>query len=281
MTPDDDYEDFVENEVIQREGRPLFAAAMCTACRKIKPLKEFRRYLTPAEARYRGYSGNRRIEIESEKCGACRLPRRSKPEEFTTPELMDKAAKGYISPVTANAIAADRQRRATSAMRTGANNRWSAVRIKQWDALIDAINAELHDVRQQAKYAREKGDRPKVVTFASDYAKILVRVRADFKLERRRTSRSPEHDRWQSYVTPRERNIIAALWNDIPFKLREAGMRAPMAFSVDDRTAPKMPLAPAQTMPQQKEKGTVTSSSEGQTSSAQPDGPEPTAWEDF
>lgn len=273
MTPDDDYEDFVENAVTHHEGQPLFAAAMCTACRKIKPIKEFRRYLTPAEARYRGYSGNRRIEIESEKCGECRLPRRSKPEEFTTPELMDKAAKGYISPVTANAIAADRQRRATSAMRTGANNRWSAVRIKQWDALIEAIDEELHAVRQQAKYARAKR-RPEVITFASDYAQILVRVRADFKLARRRTSRSPEHDRWQSYVTPRERNIISALWNDIPFKLREAGMRAPMAFAVDDRTAPSMPLAPAQTMPQPEEKGTVTSSSEGQTSSEQPDGPD-------
>lgn len=226
--PDDDG---VENTANNFNGKPLIAAALCPACRNIKPIKAFQRYLTPGEAKYRGYDPMAKVLIETEKCKDCRQPKRTRPEQFTPAELRRKAAAGHLPAATAEHTAKEKLRRARSAMQHGLDKRWNEERMSKWEALIYEITGEINAVMQQASHARKKSTHGKVLVFTKTYLSILRRIKADMKLAQRNKKKYPEHGRWQDYVLPYEKNQIAGVWNDIDFTFRQLGMRPPQAFA--------------------------------------------------
>lgn len=238
-------EEWYEAVVTEYEGRPLQKTALCPACGSVKPLKDFQRAMTPAEAKYRGYSGQRQVIIETEKCGACRLPRRRKPESFTTAELQRKARAGEIPQLLADNIAQQRTIEARENQRAAVKRRWDKAVVAQWQVLVDDINAELHDVRQQQRYARTKPKtHTKVLAYAKGYCDLLTKLRAELKIALRKGTKKPEHERWQDYLTTYERNIVSALWHDIEFKLRDSGLRPPHAFAMDRTSTIAVPTPP-------------------------------------
>jgi hypothetical protein len=244
--------------------------ALCPKCQQTKPIDQFKRYLTPAEAKYRGYSGERRVQIETRNCADCRPRRRTKPESFTTAELKKKAKRGEISPVLVQLMEKTRTRKALTAQTAAANKRWDAVRIRQWTVLVEAVNAELIDLRQQRAYAKRRGDRPEVLAYVEGYAEVLMRLRADLKIALRRGNDSPQHKRWQDYLNPAERQTISDFWHAVPFAMRQAGMRPPQAFARADLVGTTMQqdmYIPAQT----------PTPNEPKPEKAQPE----TDWDDF
>lgn len=224
-------DDGIENDVKHFNGQALVAAALCPACRQVRPLKFFQRYLTPGEAAYRGYDPLAKVLIETEKCQDCRQPKRTKPDEFSPAELRRKAELGHIPAPLADGVAEGKLRRARNAQRGGAQNRWDVVRAAKWDGLLDELSREISAVMQQCSYAKTKRTHGSVVAYASVYLKILRTLRSSMNIERRSAKRAAEHDRWQEYLTPYERNQIAGVWNGIDFALRQQGMRAPQAFA--------------------------------------------------
>ncbi len=224
-------DDYVENPAKHYDGVPLVAAALCPGCKSIRPMKMFQRYMTPGEAKYRGYDPMAKVLIETEKCSDCRPAKRTDPEDFTPAELRRKAELGHLPATLAEGVAQEKLRRARTAARGAVENRWNEVRMAKWDALIDAVNAELDAVMKQDSYAKRRGGKEKVSTYANTYKGILRTIRAAMKVARRRKKVQPEHDRWQDYLTDYERNQIAAVWNDIDFVFRQQGMRPPGAFA--------------------------------------------------
>lgn len=234
QTPDDTHlpeDEWVENTLKHYDGKPLTAAALCPACRKIKPFKAFQRYMTPGEAKYRGYDPMAKVLIETEKCKDCRQPKRTQPTEFSPAELQRKAQAGHLPAHIANQIAVEKLGRARSAQRNAVEKRWDEERQAKWEALIYEITGEINAVMQQANHAKKKGTHLKVVTYTQTYLKILRRIKADMKLAKRNKKRHAEHGRWQEYVLPYEKNQIAGVWNDIDFTFRQQGMRPPQAFA--------------------------------------------------
>ncbi len=222
-------EDFVESKAIQHEGRPLVSAALCPECKEIKPLKEFQRYLTPAEAHRRGYHAGAKVLIETTKCRACNPAPRHKLEEHTAAELKRLKEQQAVRTVEANAIISTKQRGALSAQRAAQKERWDKVRRQQWGVVMEGLAKEIDDVRQQMNYAERKGHR-RVVLFAEGYTGILKKVLSAMKIDQRNTKRHPPFDRWQEYVSQYDRNIVAVLWNDIEPQQRLAKLRQPQLF---------------------------------------------------
>ncbi len=231
MHDDEIRDEWVEKPLLEWEGKPLKAAAVCPVCKRALLMKKFTRPMTPAEAQYRGYSGMRKIEMVTHKCEDCRAPRRSHPSEFTAAELQYKAQRGEISPVVANAFIKQKREESFQRMAAARQRRKDTRIMAEWDAIIEPLNMEIESLGQQQKYARTKRDRPKVLDYVTGYREILVKMRSELRLERRKATKRPAHEMWQQFLTTYERNIIATLWNDIEFKYRNAGMRPPMAFA--------------------------------------------------
>lgn len=212
-------------------GQPLVAAAMCGKCHRIQPLSCFQRFMTTAEAKYRGYSGERKILIETAHCKDCRPRIRRNIEAFATFELKRKARKGEVSQLMVDMVEKERKREALAKQRHSQTARWGKVWAAAWAPIMDALKKELHDARMQRRYARSKGGRPLVQAFVDGYCAVLVKLRADLTLAQRRRLAAPEHERWQDYLSAAEKDAIAALWNGVEYEYREAGMRRPHAFA--------------------------------------------------
>jgi hypothetical protein len=217
----------------------------CAKCNRVLEASAFRRYLTPAEAKARGYTGNRRVLIETAHCKDCRPRRRTKPEAFTTAELKKKLKRGEIAAPIVKALEKTRTATARARMRSAVVARWDKAKLSQYQALMKEIKAEIIAVTQQRKHARGRAASApmaqSVEVYADTYLAILRRLRADLTLAGRRLAFKVEHERWQEYLTHQEKDAIAAAWGRInPNK--SASMRPPGAFATDRLTRPVVPM---------------------------------------
>jgi hypothetical protein len=212
----------------------------CPKCRQDKPRSAFKRYLTPAEAKYRGYSGERRVQIETRNCDECRPRRRKNIESFTTAELKKKAKRGEISPVLAALVEKNRTAQALAAQTAAANKRWEQVRLGQWKAYIEEVTKEIRGVMQQRKHARrtcEGNPDPAVlkkaapiIAYCDGYLDILQRLKADLFLTMRRGNLKAPTTAWTDAVTAAEKTQVAALWSAIEPN-KAAQMKKPAIYA--------------------------------------------------
>lgn len=236
----------------------------CAKCNRVLEASAFRRYLTPAEAKARGYTGNRKVLIETAHCKDCRPRRRTKPESFTTAELKKKLKRGEIQAPLVAAIEKTRTAKAHARMKAAVVARWDKTKMSKYQALLAALREEIHAVTQQRKHARGRAASApmaqSVEVYADTYLGILRRLRADLTIAGRRLDFKVEHERWQEYLTHQEKHTIAAAWGRInPNK--SASMRPPGAFATDRLTRPIVPMVntteePQPTQPTQPEEDT-------------------------
>lgn len=237
--------EFYEREAYWYNGRPLKAAKFCAKCAQVKLMAKFKRYLTPAEARSHGYSGEARVEVETASCNVC-TPKRTKPlSQLTNAQIKRKLAKGDVREFLGISVLKQREQAATNQLAAGGKMSGEVKRIKKWETLLDGIRSEMEAVWQQQKYARTclaaKGTHAerlenwrhhgRTQAYCDAYLEILKKMRGDFTLSKRKARYAPEHERWQEYLTHYEKNIIRGVWEDIPAHAR-AMMRTPKAFEL-------------------------------------------------
>jgi hypothetical protein len=256
-------DDFYERAAYWHNGRPLKAAKFCAKCGQVKFLAKFKRYLTPAEARSHGYSGEARVEVETASCNVC-TPKRTKPlSQLTNAEIKRKLAKGDVREFLGTSVLKQRERAAAEALTASGKHSGEIKRVNKWQTLLDAIRLEMEAVWQQQKYARTclaaKGTNKerlenwrhhgRTQAYCDAYLEILKKLRGDFTLSKRKANYAPEHERWQDYLTHYEKNVIRGVWEDIPNYAR-AMMRTPKAFELppeakNENTPPPVPVMPS------------------------------------
>jgi hypothetical protein len=264
----------IEDDFVLSEG-PGYAAAMCAKCGKIKPAKEFKRKLTKAQSRARGHMGNVALEIESSMCKSCQ-PRLKDVQHLTTQELHNRVSAGDLNPTIAKTLIEKRDRQARAAMRAAAKRAWDNVRTEPWATPISTAQAELTRLRQQEKYVKTHLNLTTIeidLTFFVEYKLLLTATLARMKFEKMRSCKEPPFLDWQGFVEMPTYHRLFEMWEAMPAEYRKR-VKPPALFAIlpgDAKVCP--PINSLSTKPDPaarlaqgggREKGTVTSSSEGQ-----------------
>ena len=234
-----------DDDFVLSEG-PGYAAAMCAKCGQIKPTSEFKRKLTKAQSRARGYAGNVALEIESSLCKSCQ-PRAKDVQHLTRQELHNRVSAGDLNPSVAKALIEKRKREASAAMRAAAKRAWDNARTEPWATPIGDAKAELTRLRQQEKYAKKTSEIS--LTFFVEYKLLLSATIARMKFEKMRTCKEPQFLDWQGFVEMPAYSRLFDLWETLPAEYRKR-VKQPALFRIlpgDARVCP--PVNSLRTMP--------------------------------
>jgi hypothetical protein len=237
------------------DGKPLSAAAFCSECQRVLPLRRFQRYLSGGEALNLGYLPGAKVLVDTTHCADCR-PKRTPEKHLSNTQVRSRVATGEMNELKGRLILQDRALKASDAMRRGQATARHNARKRSWDVHVDAVMAEITPVRHQLKYAKArpaKERQPTVIAFLDAYLDVLRSVESLLKLNRRKASNYAEFDNWHKHVTFYQRNILKACWGDIPVQVR-VRMRQPdllqrqLEASTSDRKGVlKLPTGPEAT----------------------------------
>lgn len=125
-----------------------YRARVCTKCHRMLHPKQFRRPLTWAQARSRGYKGDRVMYVEGTMCKAC-SPATFRPSKMTKGEIEQAAANGRVSYARARIEIEKKQLRAAEHARTLVSHRWEERERTSWQRLLDLLQAEARHVRRE------------------------------------------------------------------------------------------------------------------------------------
>jgi hypothetical protein len=214
------------------DGKALKAAAFCPDCQTVKPLPEFKRYLTGGELAAQGYTSGAKVEIETAKCRSCR-PKRKPVHRLNAAELKNRAANGDIKPYVAQQIMQERKKRGLAAQRAGAIKSYLSKVKAKWTPILAGFQAEAVPVRHQIKYERARNPDSPLMAFLTAYQTMLQETASLLKFHHIRLKPSmPEKDRpdWQQYVPKPQRAKLEALWHAVPMDKR-LKVRVPALFT--------------------------------------------------
>jgi hypothetical protein len=206
----------------------LGRGAYCSRCNTIKPIAEFKRYLTNAEALSRGYAANYKVEVESSVCKACR-PKPRPINKLRAGELRQRVASGDIDAVTAAHVLNKRNARAKLARKMyGAKQAQ-----KKWDAdlkaLLKPMSAHITSVDNWLRYQTKKGvapDAPSVV-FMVGYLALLRRQREHIKYDQLMSPKPVTQTAWQQFTPFEERLELWKKWDALPPDERQRTTKTP------------------------------------------------------
>lgn len=208
-------------ENLQRGG-------FCSTCNTIKPIAEFMRTLTHAQAKARGYSGMRRVQIESSQCKACqRKPRPT--SALPAGEIQHRVSIGALDPITAQYVLNKRRARAVIKRKFAGAQQAQ----KKWDAalraLIKPMSAHITSVDNWLRYQAKKGipsDAPSVV-FMVEYLAFLRKERERVKYEQLMRPDKITQTTWQQFTPHETRVEIWKKWDALPPDERQRTLRTP------------------------------------------------------
>lgn len=200
----------------------------CADCGILQPPANFKRLLTRAQSKARGYAGVFRVEIESKLCKNCQ-PKPKPLHKLTKKELHNKVESGDVRKIFADSIIQDRNDTANQRRASKTSARWAAVQSKEWRKLVTAVSKEVTIVRQQQKYAKNIGDTPRQ-EYTQAYLDVLNRLRARLRFAALRPQGAPESVYWMEHVDVQEVNKIRDAWEKIPLDAR-ARMKQPLALT--------------------------------------------------
>ena len=216
-------------------------AAMCATCKSIKPLAEFKRNLSRAQARARGYSGNAPVEIESSMCKACQ-PRAKGLSELTTKEIHNRVNSGDLYARIANAELEKRKTKATINRQMATSAAWRTAKTAPWTEVMAGIRKELASTQQQEKHVKTAW--PELdLTFFLEYKLVLTQTRERIKFMWQGKGLPPQHMQWENYIEWEERLRIKRLWEALPPEYRKRARLPSLATHVpspDERVPPKV-----------------------------------------
>lgn len=129
----------------------------CPTCCRILPDAHFKRLLTPAQARARGFTREgERVYERWRECKACSPPpRRKTAKTMTSHQIMREVAKGNLRAAQANYAVELARKRENEARRQGVLRRWDAWWAARWDYARDRLRRELETTTQRIFYARD------------------------------------------------------------------------------------------------------------------------------
>jgi len=215
------------------------AGALCPSCQVVKPMTQFMRRLSRAQAMARGYAGNVLVDVESSLCKSCQ-PKRKPPSKLSNKELLSRVSTGDLNKFTYDLTIKRRHAEAKAEQRRAAYTRWEKVRAKPWMYLVQEMNREITAVKHQRYYADKRGV-PDLLAFAIFYENELVKLRAWLRMcARTKTKKSdapPEHMWWPRYVEPDIKDQVRVLWEAIPVD-RRMGTRMPLIFQTNKAPDP-------------------------------------------
>lgn len=139
-------DDFFLIEPTKDELRQL-RARVCTKCHRMLHPKQFRRPLTWAQARARGYKGDRLMYVEGTLCKAC-SPATFRPTKMTPHEIEQAALNGRVSYARARIEIEKKQLRAAEHAHTLVSHRWEKALRSRWEALIFTLKQDRGRVRR-------------------------------------------------------------------------------------------------------------------------------------
>lgn len=194
---------------------------ICTACGTSKPEKDYLVWLTRAEAKRYGYTGERRVEVERSRCGDCR-PKKKPLGRLTEKQIHKQVLSGDVHATVAAAVIAKKKANALEKQTNAQYKRWAAVKEKPWVDVLASLAIELRTNQQRLTYAKKKADpSPELLAFLAHYTELLIVKRATMKTQRFKLCRAPET--WQEEFTPRERDDLWRLWRAIPMQHKVNG----------------------------------------------------------
>lgn len=220
---------------------PGIKAAMCTVCKQIKPLAEFKRFLSSAQARARGYAGHVSVEIESSMCKTCQ-PHTKGLRELTTKEIHNRVSFGDLHIAVANAELEKRKVKATINRKMATKAAWVAARAAPWNEVMAGLRKELASTQQQEKHVKTAW--PTLhLTFFLEYKLLLTQLRERLKFAWKAKGQAPQHMSWENYVDWEERIRIQKLWEAMPHDYRKRARLPALAAWVpppEERAPPKV-----------------------------------------
>jgi len=214
-------------------------AAMCATCKSIKPLAEFKRRLSRAQARARGYAGNVPVEIESSMCKDCQ-PRTRGLRELTAKEMQNRVNAGDLYAPLANAELEKRKIKAAINRQMATSAAWAAARTAPWTGIMAALRTELAAIQQQEKHVKKAW--PDLdLTFFLEYKLMLSQLRERMKFLWQGKGLPPEHTQWEDYIAWEERLRIKQLWEDLPPEYRKRARLPRLATYMPSQEQPQAP----------------------------------------
>lgn len=204
-----------------------YADKMCVQCKLIKPHADFKRLLTRAQTKARGYVGHHRVEIDSKMCKDCQ-PKAKPIERLSKKEIRNRVAAGDMHPMIAEGIIKDRDESVNQRRAAKTATRWAELQSKEWRKLIKAIGAEITTTRQQLKYSENIKD---VVReqFALVYLVTMNKLRARMRVAALKPQGAPESVYWVDHLHQEEIQKVRDAWEQIPM-LSRSRMKMPLAL---------------------------------------------------
>jgi hypothetical protein len=185
----------------------------CKKCSESKPLADFKRRLTRAQALARGYKGERLVTIESSMCKPCQ-PRKRKLTELTAKELQNRVAHNDISVLDKRLILEERKRMHVVNSAIATRNRWVETWARELRSILKPLKAEIASASAQARYADRKGQMERQEFFAmydSTLRQQLARIELDYKRNPRRVTSSRWEEMLDKNTAPDMRNAWGGL----------------------------------------------------------------------
>lgn len=194
---------------------------ICTACGTSKPEKDYLVWLTRAEAKRYGYTGERRVEVERSRCGDCR-PKKKPLGRLSERQIHKQVLSGDVHATVAAAVIAKKKANALEKQTLAQHRRWAAVKEKPWADVLASLAMELRTNQQRLTYVKKKAEpSPDLLAFLARYTGLLIVKREQMKTERFKLSRAPET--WQENFSSSERHELWQLWRAIPMVHKVGG----------------------------------------------------------
>ena len=199
----------------------------CTKCGLTLPTSSFNRRLTDAQAQARGYSGNRKITIESSMCKACQ-PKPKPPRKYNKQDIAIKLRRGRLSILVADKLTSEIDERSKHKQRNAVIERWHRTWRTQLTEILKPMKAEIRAVRSQCKYYASKAHADRFDFFV-DYLSVLennlARIQLAFATDPSATALIMKSirptPRWQGMVEQLDIENINLGWHDLgaqPYK---------------------------------------------------------------
>jgi hypothetical protein len=214
---------------------------LCAQCQRIKPHAQFKRLLTRAQTKARGYVGNHRVEIDSKMCKDCQ-PKAKPIERLTKKELRNRVAAGDLHQMLADGVIKERNETVNQRRAAKMSSRWAERQGEAWRTLVRNIGVEITVVRQQLKYAQNIKDKVRQ-GYANTYLGMLNRLRARLRIAALKPQGAPESVYWVDHLHQEERNAVQDAWEQLPAETR-ARMKVPLSIRhrVQDDSKPDLKL---------------------------------------
>ena len=183
-----------------------FNMVCCAKCHQTKHPRQFRRPLTWAQARARGYKGQRLMYVPSKFCRAC-SPATFRPSEMTEAQIVKAAYDGRVSWTRAHITIDDKKLKANALRKLAVNKRWHDHYAAPWVKLVQLLRVER---------ARKRTEYDGTVGLLLYHDQLVRRVRARCELNARSEEPYPDAISWTYFMSDKDYARLQSFWDDAP-----------------------------------------------------------------